>query len=162
VSKTKNPKYCWDTSVFLAWLNQEESAPLADIEMVLDQIYMLKATLVVAVTTYTEILRAKHSQKQLEEFDKFLLRSNVIKVDTTFQIAQKAERIRSAAFERPKRGQKRNIKTPDATIISTAIIYGVDVLHSMEPRHHSLSESDIVDGLRIELPQDSSGQRALL
>jgi predicted nucleic acid-binding protein len=147
--------------VFLAWLNEEESAPIADIEAILEEIHKFKATLIVAVTTYTEILRAKHTDEQIELFDRFLQRSNVIKVDTTFQIAQKAERIRSRAIETAKKHEKRNIKTPDATIIATAIVYGADVLHSMEPRHHKLSESDIVDGLRIMLPQDLSGQKML-
>jgi hypothetical protein len=30
--------YCWDTSVFFAWLKEEQCHPLADIALVVDEI----------------------------------------------------------------------------------------------------------------------------
>lgn len=32
------PVYCWDASVFLAWINDEAAAPLADIAQVVEEI----------------------------------------------------------------------------------------------------------------------------
>lgn len=163
MSKTPQYRICWDTSVFLAWFNEEASAPLGDIDIVLELIHSGKALLIVSVTTYTEIVHAKHTDEQIALLDLFLKRSNVVRADTTFAVAQKAEQVRSRGIElAPSKHEVRNIKTPDATIIATAIVHQVDVLHSLEPRHIALSESPIVDGLKITAPRHPSGQSSLL
>lgn len=147
---------CWDTSVFLAWLNEEPNAPLGDIDLLVQRIERVEATLIVPVTIYMEILHAKHKPEQIAAFEEFLRRSNVIKVETTFPIAQKVQEIRSRAI-----AASRSIKTPDATIIATAIVHKADVLHTLDDRTIALSGSPIVDGLHITLPRDPSGQLAL-
>lgn len=48
MSKQRHYKYCWDTSVFLGWLNRESSAPQADIEAVLMEVYAKRATLIMS------------------------------------------------------------------------------------------------------------------
>ncbi|MGD0898734.1 MAG: hypothetical protein ABR915_12930, partial [Thermoguttaceae bacterium] len=58
-------KYCWDTSVFLAWMKAEEGAPLDDIELVAREIDGGNADLIVPVTIYTEILDTKCSKKEI-------------------------------------------------------------------------------------------------
>ncbi len=156
MSKTKRPKYCWDTSVFLAWIKAEEGVPLDDIELVADEIDGDKADLIVPVTIYTEVLEAKHTKKQIKQFQLFLKRSNVQSVDTTIGIAQKASDIRSKAL---KEGCK--LKTPDATVVATAIIYGADVLHSLDQHILGLNGSAASEGLRISLPRLITGQKAL-
>lgn len=156
------PTYCWDTSVFLAWLNREENKPLADIDLLIDDIHAKKANLVMSVTTYSEMLTTKHTPEQLEMFNKFLMRRNIQRVPVTFGIAQKAAEVRSRGETIPdQQGNIRKIKTPDATIIATAIVYKVTALHSCEPKHHRLSRSEIVDGILITNPGDFSGQQAL-
>ena len=121
--------YCWDSNVFLAWLGEEKSAPLANIELVIDEIDKLLAVLLVPVTAYSEVLEAKHTNKQMDKFRKFLERSNVIVADVTKAIAEKAGEIRSRGLTaRPKR----SIRTPDATFMATAIIYRADVFHTLE------------------------------
>jgi predicted nucleic acid-binding protein len=155
------PKYCWDTSVFLAWLNREQSAPLADIDALVRDIEAGRANLIVSVNTYTEMLRAKHTQEQADAFDGFLRRKAIIRVDVSFPIAQKAEQIRSRALTLFKKGQKRTIGTADSQIIATAIVHGCEVLHSLEPQHQNLSGHAAVDGLQITAPRHISGQMAL-
>lgn len=149
--------YAWDTSVLLAWLGEEQTAPLADMALVIDEIDGDKANLILSVTTFSEILESKYTAEQLDKLKRFLLRSNVIKVDTTFHIAQKASQIRNAGL-----AEGRKIKTPDATILATAILFKADVLHSLDPHHLNLNGSPIVDGLRITLPQLLSGQGTFL
>ncbi len=155
------PKYCWDSSVFLGWLNREASAPLADIDALIKDIEANRAILVVSVNTYTEMLTAKHTPEQATAFADFLKRSSIIRVDVSFPIATKAEQIRSRGLTMFKKGQKRSISASDAQIIATAIIHGCDVLHSLEPQHHNLSGHDAVDRLQISLPRHISGQKAL-
>lgn len=161
MSKKSKYKVLWDTSVFLAKLKSEKNAPLAEIDEILEGVHKGDITLMLSVTTYTEILSAKHTKKQMEALDKFLLRSNIVRIETSFQIAKKAEQVRSRGMTRAKKGQKRSIKTPDATIIAAAIVFGADVMHSLEPRHHSLSGTGIVDGLTITPPRDPTGQLLL-
>ncbi len=149
--------YCWDTSVFLAWLKAEISAPLADIELVVGEIESRAASLIVSVTTCTEILETKHTPDQWNAFNLFLKRSNVILANTTLPIAQLASSIRSRGA-----AENRNIKTPDAQILATAILYKADALHSLDLHHISLNGSAVVDGLRITPPLPLGGQHGLL
>lgn len=157
MKKSHKPTYAWDTSVFLAWLTDEASAPLDDIALVVEEIDKGEANLVVSVEIYSEILEAKHDPEQIARLEQFLKRSNVSVIDKHVPIAKKAGEIRSKAL-----AEGRRLKTPDATVIATAIMSGADVLHSLDDRAHlNLSESPIVDGLKITLPRPFSGQKSL-
>jgi predicted nucleic acid-binding protein len=159
--KERHYRYCWDTTVFLAWLNKEASAPQSDIEAILNEVYANRSTLILSVVTYTEILTAKHSRRQRDAWESFLKRSSVLRVDVTFPIAQKAEEIRSRALTMGPKGEQRKIRTPDAQIIATAIVQQADFFHSLEPKHHSLSGSPIVDGIRISPPCLGTRQKTM-
>jgi predicted nucleic acid-binding protein len=162
---TKLVNYAWDTSVFLAWLAEETAAPLDDIAAVVEQIDKREANLIVSVTVYSEVLEAKHSAEQMEAFKKFLKRSNVIVVDTTLAVAEKAMQIRSKGLNQPgkrrKKTQARKIGTPDATHLATAILWKADVLHSLDKKLLQLSGDPIVDGLLIKEPMRFDGQKLL-
>jgi predicted nucleic acid-binding protein len=151
MSKTN---YGWDTSVVIAWLCEEASAPLDDMQLVVEEIDSGSANLIFSVVTFSEILRSKYTEKQLKQLDGLLLRSNVVKVETSFAIALKAAQIREAGLREKK---KRKIKTPDATVLATAILYKADVLHSLDPHMLNLNGSAIVDGLSIVKPRPITG-----
>lgn len=161
------PTICWDTSVYIAWLNQQTDAPLADIDAILDDVHANRCVLMVPVTVYTEIVRAKHSAEQITAFDRFLDRSNVMTIEQSIGVARATERLRSRAVSmdldggKVKAGQERSIKASDAAIIATAILYKADVIHSLEPKHIILSGSPIVEGMRICKPVGPGGQLAL-
>lgn len=157
MSKTKR-RYSWDTSVFLAYLNNESGAPLAVMAEILHEVEQDKAIMVVSVIVVTEILQAKHSKEQYEAFRKLLNRSSVEVIDLTLGLSEKVEAIRSAAVE-----AGHSIRTPDATIIATAIVHKADELHTLEGQKgmRALHGSALVDGLRITEPRDISGQGLL-
>ena len=157
--KSRKPVYSWDTSVFLAWMNEEKGAPLGDIALVVDEIDKNKAILVVSVLVVPEVLETKMTDDQKAKFNSFLQRSNVQLIATTLAIAQKARGIRDKGA-----AEGRKIKTPDATIIATAIVQRCDVLHSLDDRGSGplkLNGSPIVDHLRITKPMPLSGQRGI-
>ena len=156
--KKNRPKYCWDTSVFLAWILEEDGQPLDDIGLVADEIDGDRADLIVSATVYSEILEAKHSKRKIKQLRQYLKRSNVISVDMTVGIAEKASDIRGKAL---KAKEKRKLKTPDAQVAATAIVYGADVLHSLDAHLLNLDGSAAVDGLRITRPRLLTGQKAL-
>jgi predicted nucleic acid-binding protein len=151
--------YCWDSNVILGWLGGEASAPLDDIQLVIDELDSGKAVLLVPVTAYSEVLEAKHTPNQMVQFKKFLERSNVVVADVTQAIAEKAGQIRSRGLEAKP---KRKIATPDAIFIATAIIYRADAFHTLETTQlPQLSGLDIVDKLKICPPGPLSGHRSL-
>ncbi len=157
--RRKKPVYSWDTTVFIAWINEEDGAPLGDIALVADEIDKNEAFLVVSVLVIPEVLETKMNDRQRETFNDFLKRSNVQIIATTLPIAQKARSIRDKGL-----AEERKIKTPDATIMATAVIQRCDVLHSLDDRGNGplkLSRSDIVDGLLITKPKPLSGQRGI-
>ena len=156
MNRPRRAKYCWDTSVFLAWIKEEPDAPLDDIALVVDEIDDDKADLIIPVAVFCEILEAKHTKRQMRQFDQFSKRSNVLSVDTTRAIAQRASELRSALLR-----EGRKLKTPDAQIAATAILYGVDMLHSLDPHLLNIHGSPAVDGLVIVKPRLLGGQRAL-
>jgi predicted nucleic acid-binding protein len=152
--------YAWDTTVLIAWLSEEPTAPLDDIGLVADRIDAKnpedRDNLIISVTTFSEILECKYTEEQLEKLNQFLKRSNVLKVETTFKIAKKASEIRAAG---EKEGRK--IKTPDAQIVAAAITYRAHVLHTLDDKLLKLHGSTIVDGLPITLPKLFGGGKAL-
>ncbi len=149
---SKQVIYCWDTSVFLAWLGEEKSAPLGDIDLIIGEIDRGEAILLVPVTAYSEILDAKHTPEQMAKLEKFLSRSNVVIADTTKPIARKVGEIRGQGL---KEDPPLKLKTPDTTFIATAIHFEANVLHTLEEKMRKLDESPIVDGLKIKLPKRS-------
>jgi predicted nucleic acid-binding protein len=144
--------YAWDSTVAIAWLRDEEGAPLADIAEVVREIDDGKANLIFSVTTFTEILASKFSENQRNQLEKLLLRSNVLKADTTFRIAQAAATIRDAGLK-----EKRKIRTPDATILAVAVLFKVNALHTLDSDMLTLNGSSIASGLRITKPYPFSG-----
>ncbi len=150
-------RYCWDTCVFIAWLKEETDKPLADIQAVLSEIDDGDGILIVPVTIYTEMQRSKFQKNKWRQFEKSLTRSNVIVADITATIAQRASQVRDKA-----ESEGRKIKTGDATIIATAIIYNANALHTFDPPLLNLHKSDTVGGLSITHPLPRSGQHGLL
>lgn len=161
MSKQRVALYCWDTSVFLAWINSEKSAPLADIKLVAEEVSRGDARLVVPVTIATEVLQSRMTKSQKETFEHFLKHQYVVLADTTLAIAQKAAAIREAGLVMQP---KRKIKTPDATILATAIVHNCDALHSLDNRgsgHLRLAGHPILGSLEVTAPRLLSGQKAL-
>lgn len=153
------PIYCWDSSTFVAWLYEEASAPLSDIELVVAEVDSGKAYLIVPAPVYSELFMDSLDDKQRDLLDGFLNRSNVVSVDLTIVISKKASSIR----ERARREQpKRNLKNPDAQIVATAILHKANVLHSLDKGLLKLNGHSTVDGLSIHKPGLLSGQKGLL
>jgi hypothetical protein len=140
-------------------MDEDKSAPLADIDLVASEIDRKDANLLLPVTAYAEILRAKHTQDQMDKFSAFVTRSNVIPADITLRISLLVEEIRSNGL---KAKPKRSIKTPDGQFMATALLYKADVFHTLEPALQNLDGSSIVKGLRISAPKPLDGQASVL
>ncbi len=148
--------YCWDTSVFLAWLKNETCHPLADIALVVEEIEKGAAFLLIPATTYEELNYARMTAKQKQMFDDFTQRSNVIIVDLSPPIARKAAEI-------IKLSAKAGLVTKprDARIAATAVVMNATVLHSVDPDLTRLDKSKIIDGKRATKPFPLGGQKGI-
>ena len=62
MSKTN---YAWDSTVVIAWLSEEASAPLDDMQAVVEEIDGGTANLIFSVLTFSEILESKYTADQL-------------------------------------------------------------------------------------------------
>lgn len=152
--------YCWDVNVILAYMLQDSSAPLADIDLVVGEIDRNEAILLVPVTAYMEILEAKNTPEQMAEVRAFLQRSNVEVANITQPIAEKVGQIRSRGLlAKPLR----KIEVPDATYLATALLYKADVFHTCEEGMLlNLNGSDIVEKLLITKPKPLKGTSSYL
>lgn len=148
--------YCWDTSVFFAWLKAEACHPLADIGLVIDAVECGKAAMIIPATAYEELCYSRLSSECRALFDRFIQRSNVIGADLTPPIIKKAAQVIN-------RSQDAQLVTRlrDARIAATAIVLRATVLHSVDPDLTRLNGSEIVDGIRICKPVPFDGQRGL-
>lgn len=148
--------YCWDTSVFFAWLKEEQCHPLADIALVVDEINKGNAFLLVPATTYEELHYSRLTDEQKRKFDGVMQRSNVMMVDLSPPIARKSALVMSRSVEAGI-----VTKVRDARIAATAIVMKATMLHSVDPDLIRLDGSPIVEGLATGKPCLVNGQKGL-
>lgn len=147
--------YCWDTSVFIAWFKEEQGKPLADIGLIVDEIDKKEACLLVSAAVYVEVQKGKFDTSQWNQYRDFLRRSNVIRADLTFAIADRARQLRELHLQRP-------LKVMDAIILATACAHQTDVIHSFDPDFLQF-EGNLPPGLpSVSVPVPYSRHRGLL
>lgn len=83
-------------------------------------------------------------------------RSNVVTADVSLAVAMKASEIRSMCLT-----DKLSLKTVDAQILATAILFKADVLHSTDKGLLRLNGKPCAGGVPITLPQPLGGALAL-
>lgn len=152
------PVYSWDASIFVAWLTEDSSVPLGDIDEVAQEIDEKRAVLVVPSLVFSEILQVKNDADKMRHFRSFMTKENVIVADITVQIAEKTGDIRGRGLLEK---DQRKLSVPDAVYLAVAIIYKVDALHALDDKMLSISGKPIVDGLKITKPLASSRQPRL-
>lgn len=154
MSGSKKPVLiAWDSCVWIAWFNRERDKPLDAIRDVLKESESGASTILLSVVCFSEVLDTigTTAGTLLREYAN---RKNVYPANVDFRIADKAADIRSKALAARAAGQDVNkIKTPDALIAATAIIYKSTILHSFDPDLCNVSETEIVDGLKITPPK---------
>ncbi len=153
--KTANPRYYWDTCIFLAWLTNEARPPgemegVAEVAALFDR---REATLVTSVLAKTEVLESSLDATGRAFFDDIFKRSNFVLCDVTEPISDLAREIRDHC-----QLSGRKIKTPDATHLATAIAYRVDAMHTFDGGLLSLSGNGTGRPLLICKPKGVQGE----
>ena len=143
---------CWDTSVLISWLKENETGKvMRSIKFVRAEIEAKKYKLAVSTLVYVEVLECKMRmecetpEQAIKQFEEFMKNRNLVEVfavDT--RIAKRAQELRNRLNEKG-----RNIKTPDAIHIATAIVSKAKQLHTFDDGILKLNGKDEVEGLVI-------------
>jgi len=128
--KTGNRRIYWDTTCWLAWLNDERHWPAPVITGLQDTVYEVETNEVLLFTsavTRGEIYFGKLDLNQKNMYAKLLRRSNVQEIDADPRVMDRVSSIREYHAAR-----KQKVATPDAIHLATAVLYKADEFHTMD------------------------------
>ena len=120
----------WDTTCWLAWLNNERHWPSTVLTGIQDVVYEVEtnnAVLFTSAVTRGEIFFRKLDLDQKTMFAKLMRRTNVTEVSADPRVMDRASAIREY---HAARGQR--VLTPDAIHLATAILYKADEFQTMD------------------------------
>ncbi len=126
-------KYYWDTNVILSYIKgkgkgeNRTDEELRDIDGVVKDIEDKKAIIVTSALTLTEVFTGELNDEQKERYNSVFKRPSTVQIDVHNNISLKASEIREHYNK-----QKKKIKSPDAIHLATAILTGVDALHTFD------------------------------
>lgn len=130
MSGKQTPLYYWDANIYTAWLNKEAShgAHLSGIDEILEDNFQLKNRIVTSTITVIEVLSCRLTPEQEKQFRKLFTYTNHEKLDVDTRIAEKARELREAFLV----DDSKNLATPDAIHLATAIINEAHEMHSFD------------------------------
>lgn len=126
-------KYYWDTNVILSYIKGKgESENRTDEEMmgidaIVKEAEEKKAIIVTSSITFAEVYASKLDEEQKQRYNSVLKRPSMPPIDAHTGINIKASEIREYYNDLGKK-----ITTPDAIHLATAILTGVDALHTFD------------------------------
>jgi predicted nucleic acid-binding protein len=158
----------WDACVYLAWLMEEKShgkVHMDAIAQIANENFQRKNVIITSTITFIEVMASKIRAEKEALFRKSFRTGDHIAYDVDPPIALRARELRENLA---KHESGKNLSTPDAIHIATALIYKADCLFSFddgqkEKRHLGLLELNKdarVDGLEIckpNVPQQELG-----
>lgn len=129
-----NPLYYWDTCLFLAWLKDEDrnSGEMDGVREVIERSKKRDCRIMTSVLTSIEVLQGKIPAGMDTMFSGLLRRITRVGIDT--KVAHLAHEIRNHYAK-----EGRNIKTPDAIHLATAILNRADEFHTFDEQLLGLS-----------------------
>ena len=150
-------RICWDSCVLIDWIKGGKEKNQM-IQPVVDQLNREESPflLYLSVLSRVEVMGGSEGMPPdtTEKLENFIGGSNVQMVAVNEQIAIKAQEIREQSMLNPKH---KKLQTPDAIILATAIVLGVDALHTFDDKDLlKLNQTSIAEGLNInqcELPE---------
>jgi predicted nucleic acid-binding protein len=118
--------------MYLAWLKDEQSHGKNHIQAMAQLAkdnFELKNTIITSAITLIEVLSAKLTAAQEEQFQKTFRSPNHILYDVDPPIALKARQFRERFLNHPS---GKGISTPDAVHLATASIFSVNEFHTFD------------------------------
>ena len=133
---SNRPIYYWDTSIFVAWLQNENrpNSEMSGVAETAEKIHANQAILITSDQLRVELLPATFTPAAREKFDRFFQRRNaqMKRIDT--RITTLAQTIRNYYQEQRQSGQdhRRTVGSADAIHLATAIQYEATQFHTFD------------------------------
>lgn len=126
-------KYYWDTNVILSYIKgkgkgeNRTDEEMMGIDGIVKEVEEGKAIIVTSALTFAEVYASKLDEEQKQRYNSILKRPSMPPIDAHSSINIKASEIREYYND-----LKKKITTPDAIHLATAILTGVDALHTFD------------------------------
>lgn len=140
-----DPKYYWDTCIFLAWIQDEErpSGEMDGVREVVARAKRRECTILTSVLTLTEALQSKLPVGMDRLFADLLKRTQRIGMD--IKVAELAHDIRNYYTVNSAQYGGKKLQTPDAIHLATAILYRADEFHTFDSGKKDAKSLGLID-----------------
>lgn len=129
-----NPKYYWDSCVFLAWLKAEDDRKPGEMDGAREQIELFhKRRISICTSTFTivEITQAKLPAGAIELLDAVMRRTNFTRIAVDHRVAMLARELRNYYIAKNGADGMR-LSAADSVHLATAILSRVDEFHTFD------------------------------
>ena len=138
----RNGLICWDSSVLIDWMKGDNQDRMKRIGVVVASVEHDSYRIVVSTLAYVEVLESAMPEGTMKMFQQFMQNRKQVEVVTVdIRVARKAQLIRNKS--------RKQLSTPDAVHIATAIVSGAELFHTFDDGLLRLSGKDEVDSLTI-------------
>lgn len=127
-----DPKYYWDTCLFLAWINDEQrkSGEMDGVREVIARSKRREVVIMTSVLTQVEALQSKLPVGMDRLFLDLMKRVQRLGMDT--KVAALAHDIRDYYMVHAQEHEGKKLTTPDAIHLATAILHRADEFHTFD------------------------------
>jgi len=140
MAKLTKEKIYWDSDVFISLID-DDADRMDAIRCVIDEIENGKAIIIVSTLVRVEVLPNKRVPELERKFENFLKNwEQVREVAIDRRVIEVAKRIRESG---------KNVKTPDAIHLATAIVHGAPIFHTYDKPLIRLSGAAEIRGLTV-------------
>jgi predicted nucleic acid-binding protein len=129
------PKFYWDTAPLIAWIADEKRADPSEMDGLAEVIEMVErgaAVLMTSVLWRAEVLELKLSRSQRRRLEESFDGRSFIELSIDGRVLDLASEIRGFHKISKKKDTLKNIRTPDAIHLATAIQYDATEFHTFD------------------------------
>ncbi|HEX7812575.1 MAG TPA: PIN domain-containing protein [Burkholderiales bacterium] len=132
---TGKPKFYWDAAPLIAWITNEKRADPSEMDGLAEVVEMVErgsAVLLTSVLWRAEVLELNLSKAQRQKLEQSFDGRSFIELSVDGRILDLAGEIRTLQRSSKKKDAIKNIRTPDAIHLATAIQYDATEFHTFD------------------------------
>ena len=154
---TGKPRFYWDAAPLIAWIKDETRDDPADMDGlagVIDMVERGKAVLMTSVLWRAEVLASTLSPEQRSNLIKAFQNRYIQELSIDSRVMDLASQIRDYQKNQTRKDVLKNIRTPDAIHLASAIHYEATEFHTFDGK-----KADGSPGSLLTLNGDVGGHR---
>lgn len=132
---TGKPRFYWDTAPLIAWITNEKRDDPSEMDGLAEVVEMVErgaAVLMTSVLWRAEVLDLNLSKPQRKRLEETFDGRSFIELSIDGRILDLASEIRTVQRSSKKKDVLKNIRTPDAIHLATAIQYEATEFHTFD------------------------------